>query len=256
MARQGEIKVMKIGILKTGDVAPQLTKVHGEYADMFERLLTAVEPSLQFVTVDVVGGAALGAVDLADGWLITGSRHGVYDDFPWIEPLKQFIRTALAAKVPVAGVCFGHQILAEAMGGRAEKSPKGWGLGRANYHPAKVPDWMGDLAGDWSGYAVHQDQVTQLPDDATVIAGNDFCNYAALAYGDPDRPIALSVQPHPEFDAAFVDGLIDVRLKEVVPADRLAAARQSLAGPVQNSQWATVLVEFFQRCARQRPEEY
>ena len=57
----------------------------------------------------------------ADGWLITGSRHGAYEDHPWIPPLEEFIRDAYAAQVPLVGICFGHQIIAQAMGGKVEK---------------------------------------------------------------------------------------------------------------------------------------
>ena len=120
---------MKIGILETGEVNPALRERHGDYPEMFERLLGAVDSSLEFAVVRVVAGEMPAAPGQADGWIVTGSRHGVYDELPWIAPLKAFLRSCIAARVPVVGICFGHQILAEALGGRAVKSEKGWGLG-------------------------------------------------------------------------------------------------------------------------------
>ncbi|MEO0912309.1 MAG: type 1 glutamine amidotransferase [Pseudomonadota bacterium] len=235
---------MRIGVLKTGNVNAALAPEHGEYPDMFAALLGAVDPALSFFTVDVVGGEMPGAVDAADGWIVTGSRHGAYDDLPWIAPLKEFLRAAVAARVPVIGVCFGHQVLAEALGGRVEKFDGGWALGVEAYESVASPGWMGALAEGWRGHAVHQDQVVALPPEATVLARSPFCAYAALAYGDPERPGAISVQPHPEFSADFVGGLIDARLGRIVEEDRVDAARATLGAPVDNAEWAAAMVRF------------
>ena len=238
---------MKIGILRTGDVNPALTSSYGEYPDMFARMLHGIDPTLEFLTIDLLSGELPDNPQQADGWLITGSRHGVYDDLDWIEPVKAFLRQALADKVPVVGVCFGHQILAEAMGGKVVKSDKGWGLGPHNYKASGAPDWMGSLAQDWSGHAVHQDQVVELPPNSTVMASSDFCNYAALAYGDVQAPLAISVQPHPEFSDAFVSDLIDVRLRGIVPDDIIAESQAKLGQSVNNTDWAKAMVAFYRR---------
>lgn len=238
---------MRIGIIKTGDVVPALTAEHGEYPDMFVRMLGAVDPGLEFFTVDVVGGDPLPDPHDADGWLVTGSRHGVYDDLPWIEPLKSFLRDALAARVPVVGVCFGHQILAEAMGGKAEKSDKGWALGVQSYETRNAPGWLVRLDRSWTAHAVHQDQVTAQPPDTTVISVSPFCDYAALAYGDAEAPIAISVQPHPECNAAYIEGLIEKRLGAIVPQDVIETARDSLGQPVDNAEWAKIFVQFLRK---------
>ncbi len=242
---------MRIGVLKTGNVNTMLAETHGEYPDMFAAMLRAVDPELQFFAVDVVGGEMPDAADAADGWIVTGSRHGVYDDLPWITALKEFLREALRVRVPVVGVCFGHQILAEALGGKVVKSEKGWGLGVTAYEPVATPAWAAAFADGWAGHAVHQDQVIHQPPGSTVLARSPFCEYAALAYGDPDAPDAISVQPHPEFSAEFVEGLIDVRLAEIVPEDRVADARAQLGAPVSNTQWAETMVAFF-RASRAR----
>ena len=240
---------MRIGILETGEVAPDLRSRHGDYPAMFARLLHAVDPALEFATVSVVRGEMPAAPGQADGWIITGSRHGVYDGLPWIEPLKGFLRACLAEGVPAVGVCFGHQILAEALGGRVEKSPKGWGVGVHDYAVVARPGWMADLPDRFAVGALHQDQVVAKPEGATVLATSPFCEYAALAYGDPERPAAISVQPHPEFEAPFLDELIAPRAGAPIPEAVAAEARASLARSVDAPLWARLFVDYL-RVAR------
>ncbi|MFO1209478.1 MAG: type 1 glutamine amidotransferase [Amaricoccus sp.] len=242
---------MKIGILETGEVHPDLRARHGDYPAMFERLLKAADPALDFFTVRVVAGEMPAKPEEADAWLVTGSRHGVYDGLPWIEPLKGFLRACVAAHVPVVGICFGHQILAEALGGRAEKSDKGWGVGVQDYEIVARPGWMRELPERFSVNALHQDQVVSLPPDATVLARSPHCAYAAIAYGDPEAPDAITLQPHPEFGAAFMDELIALRAGTVIPGDAAAAARASLSRPVDSGTWARLIVGYLHAAARE-----
>lgn len=243
---------MKIGILETGEVNPDLKTRHGDYPAMFEAMLRAVDAALEFTTVRVVSGEMPAAPGQADAWIVTGSRHGVYDDLPWIDPLKAFLRDCIAARVPVVGICFGHQILAEALGGRAVKSDRGWGLGVQDYDVVARPGWMADLPDRFAVHALHQDQVIELPPGATVLAKSAQCPYAALAYGDPEAPQALTVQPHPEFDAGFMDELIALRAGTVIPADIAAAARGDLGRDVHNTNWARLIVGYLHRVSGAR----
>jgi GMP synthase-like glutamine amidotransferase len=243
---------MKIGILETGEVAAELVGRHGDYPAMFAALLGALDPSLEFATVRVVAGEMPAAPDQADAWLVTGSRHGVYDDLPWIEPLKAFLRACLADRVPVVGVCFGHQILAEALGGRVVKSDRGWGLGVQDYELTARPDWMADLPERFAVNALHQDQVVALPEGATVLARSAHCDYAALAYGDPDKPGALTLQPHPEFGSAFMDELLALRAGTSFPLEDASKARASLGREVHAEAWARLIVDFLHLAAADR----
>ncbi|MEE9453702.1 MAG: type 1 glutamine amidotransferase [Paracoccaceae bacterium] len=241
---------MKIGILETGEAPEELRDKHGDYPSMFAQMLMAHAPDLEVFTIHTHAGDMPASPDMADGWVITGSRHGVYDDLPWIKPLKTFLRACVADKIPVAGICFGHQILAEALGGRVEKSDKGWGLGVHEYVTKNPPAWMKGFEAGFAGHAIHQDQIVELPAESSVIACSDFCEYAALVYGDPEKPFAISVQSHPEFSTGFVDDLVRLRMGKPFPKDTSAHARKTLGEYVHNEEWGGWISRFLELAAR------
>ena len=223
---------MLIGILQTGLAPEQLAGEMGDYPDMFQRLLAG--HGFTFKTWRVLEGDFPPDVHAADGWLITGSRHGAYEDHPWIPPLEAFIRASYSAHVPMVGICFGHQIMAQAMGGRVEKFAKGWAVGATEY--------------DFDGRKVvlnawHQDQVVEKPETAQVAGSNAFCANAALIYEDR----MFSVQAHPEFRAEFVDGLMKTRGKGVVPDAVLAAATARLDTALDSAGMADRIAAFFKQ---------
>lgn len=243
---------MKIGILETGEVHPELRARHGDYPAMFARLLGSVDPDLEFATVRVVAGEMPADPRQADAWLVTGSRHGVYDGLPWIEPLKGFLRDCIAARVPVVGICFGHQLLAEALGGRAVKSDRGWALGVQDYERVAHPGWAEELPERFAANALHQDQVVALPPGTTVLARSAHCPYAALAYGDAADPDAVTLQPHPEFVRDFMDDLLTLRAGTAFPQAEADAARAGLARPVASDAWGRLIVRYLRHAAASR----
>ena len=221
---------MLIGILQAGHLPDEVQSGHGDYVRLYSALLSG--HGLRFQGWNVVDLAFPPSVDAADGWLISGSRHGAYEDLPFIPRLEGFIRQAHTAQKPMVGICFGHQIIAQALGGRVEKFAGGWMVGRKEY----ALDGM-----DYALNAWHQDQVVAAPDGARVVGQAPGCAIAALAYGDT----MLTMQPHPEFPNSVLSELLDHRAKGIVPADRQAAARAQLDQPNDNARIGQKLARFF-----------
>ncbi len=193
---------MRIGILETGVPPLGLKDRFGDYPSMVRALLGE---GFETETFDVVADGPPQADGFA-GYVITGSAAGVYDELPWIAPLAEFLR-AQRGRSKMVGICFGHQIMAQAFGGQVIKSPKGWGIGLQRYEVAARAGWMD--GGDAVAIpASHQDQVVQRPPGATVTLASDFTPYAGLAYDDG---LAISFQAHPEFAPAFAVTLIESR---------------------------------------------
>lgn len=224
---------MHIGILECGkfpqaDGFPDLS-----YRDLYSRLLAG--HGFRFQAWSVVDMTFPASVSEVDGWLISGSKHGAYEDLPFIPPLEEFLRQAYQADVPLVGICFGHQILAQALGGRVEKFSGGWALGRQTYQL----DGQEVALNAW-----HQDQVVAPPKDARTIGANGFCEHAALAY----KGRAFSIQAHPEFEADDVARLLQVRRADL-DADMAKTVQDNLAKPVSNDLLAQRIAGFFKEMA-------
>jgi len=212
---------MIIGILETGRPPRALQPRFGSYPDMFKALLG---PGRDYRIFDVQAGHLPDPDAPFDGHVITGSPAGAYDDLPWIAPLESFLRS-VKGRTRLVGVCFGHQIMAQAFGGRVEKSAKGWGVGLQTYDILAQQPWM-DSAAPIAIPVSHQDQVIEPPPDARVIGGNDFNAFGLLAY---DGAQAISLQCHPEFAPDYATALIEARAEQL--GALAAPAVQSLQSP-------------------------
>ena len=225
---------MKIGILEAGHLPDEMSKQFGAYPDMCAKMLAG--NGFEFEAFAVVDGIFPDSVTSADGWLITGSRHGSYEALDWIAPLEDFIREAYAKSIPLVGICFGHQVLAQALGGVVEKFEGGWSVGPTEYQ----------LQGSDSPVSViafHQDQVVKRPKDAKVIGSTPFCAYAMLAYGNK----ALSIQPHPEFSDAFYEALVEARGRGLIPQELLIKAAEKMGTPLSSAWIFQQFAEFFKQ---------
>lgn len=221
---------MKIGILHTGHAPDEVLDDLGDYDAMFIKLLEG--RGFTYQTWNVVDMDFPADVNAADGWLVSGSKHGAYEDHPFIPPLEEFIRAAYDAEVPTVGVCFGHQIIAQALGGKVEKFKGGWTIG------PQVYDWGGT---DWALNAWHQDQVVERSDKVTDHAGNEFCENAILVYGDR----AFTMQPHPEFRKPMIDALATLRAPGVIPNQQIALGTQGTEAPNDDEKMADMIANFF-----------
>lgn len=207
----------KVGILQTGHLDGYLGETYGQYPQMFKNLL-APEP-FEYKIYKVVEGEFPKSPTECDGWIITGSKHGVYENHDWIKPLEAFCRQLVASNRPTVGICFGHQILAQAMGAKVSKFEGGWGVGLNEYV-------MSDTGETVRLLAFHQDQVLEQPENTEIIMSSYFCKIAGLKYS----PTCYSIQPHPEHTVPFITDLIKIRRGKALPED---IADDALAKPYE-----------------------
>ncbi|MFA9445840.1 type 1 glutamine amidotransferase [Egicoccus sp. AB-alg6-2] len=236
---------MRIGLLECDHVDASLRHVAGDYADMFARLFRTHAPELTLQRHDVAAGDPLPSPDTADGWVITGSRHGVHDTgVPWIGRLVDFVRTADEEAVPVVGICFGHQLLAHAHGGEVRRAAHGWGVG---VHEAEVDapaPWMAPDRPHFRLLVSHQDQVERLPDGAVRLATSRHAPVAAFCHRR-----SLGFQGHPEFVPAYAEALMGARV-ERIGAPVVEAARATLDTPTDSGIVARWIANFLRDGAR------
>ena len=156
-------------------------------------------------------------------YLITGSKFGAYEDAQWITELEQWIQQAFHVGARLIGVCFGHQIIAQALGGKVIKSEKGWGVGVRSL-PHLNPAFSSSLPDQVKLIYSHQDQVVKLPNGATALLGDEFCPFASYTI---DKQV-LTFQGHPEFDAVYTRRLLG-RRASCMGHDRFEQAMNSLS---------------------------
>jgi len=210
---------LKIAVLQTGRAPENLRVDHGDYDAMCKALLGLSDAEAE--TFAVLDGLFPEAPERFDALLITGSRHGVYEGHDWIAPLEDIIRAAYGRGQKMIGICFGHQIICQALGGKVEKSPKGFGVGVMEYTLERRDGSQADIA----LCAWHQDQIVEPPQDARVIARSNFCETAGLLYSDR----AITFQAHPEFSNDYMRDLIDARTGTMLTQDFAKRALSTLS---------------------------
>lgn len=182
-----------------------------EYGAMFLRYLSAAMPGVSVKEYEVALSGAPKNVQECDSWIITGSPRGAYEQEAWIEGLGKFIQDCDANKRKLVGVCFGHQMIAHFLGGRTEKSQKGWGVGVRGFQVVGCKPWMQPKLERASLLFSHQDQVVELPPRAELLAKDDFCPYQMFSI---DEHI-FSLQGHPEFTPKFARERMDMRVERI-----------------------------------------
>ncbi len=200
---------MKIGVLQCDSVKAQFQGRHGNYPAMIESLFHQVAPAISFNVYDVVQGHYPDDIDECDAYITTGSKASVYDDEVWIATLQAFITRLRREEKKLIAICFGHQLVAQAFGGSVEKSDKGWGVGVHTMQVSAVRPWMEPPLKSCNVLVSHQDQVTELPLGAELIAGSPFCPNAMFQLDDA----TLAIQGHPEFTKPYASDLMGFRRK-------------------------------------------
>lgn len=227
--------MINLGILVAGHIdLPHVRKYKG-YADMFEQLFSRVNGPFKYHIYNIVDGEFPEFVHDCDAWLITGSASGVYDDTHWMQWLKGFIQRSDNVHKPMVGICFGHQIIAEALGGKVVKSSKGWGLGPQTYFLNNSQDHTKKA---FTINAIHQDQVIDIPPQARHLAHSEFCLYAALGYGNH----ILTFQGHPEFTCEYERDLLLFHKGKAIDTDSADIALQNISSKIDQEWVAQELV--------------
>jgi GMP synthase-like glutamine amidotransferase len=230
---------VKLGILRTDTVRPEWAVDFGQYPDMFVSLLSRADPGMEFVAYDVEGGQYPDDIDEVDAYLITGSKSSVYDEKPWIPPLIDFVQKIAAHKKKIIGICFGHQLVAQALGGKTEKSDNGWGAGLHTHTFRETPAWHDGGDADLNILVSHQDQVVENATGARVLASSPFCENAVCQIGEQ----ILTFQGHPEFIPEYSRAIMEFR-RELFGEEVYHSGVASLGAEQQGDRVAHWVVNF------------
>jgi GMP synthase-like glutamine amidotransferase len=206
----------RLGLLACDFVPDDLRDRFADYPTMFGTAIANAGIDVDWRIYRVHEGQVPAAVDACDGYITTGSRSGVYEDHAWIPLLEQFIRGALGGARPLVGICFGHQAIAQALGGRAQRSQRGWGIGIQRYRTRTRAPWMEPPLVEFTVPVCHQDQVTHLPDGASVLASSPHCANFIVQFNES----MIGIQGHPEFEPDYIRVLLDRRADIIPPAVR------------------------------------
>lgn len=232
---------MIIGILVADPALAELRQEFGNYVQMFINLLRegAEGEELEFKIYNVEENERPDNLDECDGYICTGSRASVYDDKDWIRNLEKLVLELHETKKKFVGICFGHQMVARALGGKTEAAKVGWGVGVHTSQIVEDAYFMKPPAQQLSLLVSHKDQVTRLPDGAKLLACSDFCPYSMFQIGDH----ILTFQGHPEFPKGYSRGLLNIR-KEMLGERVYTEGIASLQTPTTENIVARWIIRF------------
>lgn len=228
-----------IGILNAYQFDPTPGTYQEEYTVLINQFVKTTFPRDEVRNYQIPFGDWPDNIDDCRFWIITGSPKSAYDVDPWIRQLKQFILTLHQQKKSLIGICFGHQIIAEALGGKVERSPHGWSVGIKNFEIIQSKPWMKPSQKKIALLFSHQDKVTQLPPEAELLAKDELCPYQMFQIGEH----ILTIQGHPEFNAEFARARLIAR-KEKIKPEIFASALLTFDNPEHSQLFAQWLRHF------------
>ncbi|KGJ96182.1 glutamine amidotransferase-related protein [Colwellia psychrerythraea] len=214
---------MKLGILLCDHVQPALQEEFADYQEMFAQLLSQCDSTIELYYYCVVDGVFPEDIDVCDAYMTSGSKASVNDDLPWINALERFVWQLFLAKKSFVGICFGHQLIAKTLGGKVARSDKGWGVGVATTKIHSQEAWMDPAKKTIKLVVSHQEQIYQLPPQAEVLMGNDFCPYAMIQVGKH----FVGLQGHPEFSCDYAKAIMQSR-KAIISEENYNQGLKSL----------------------------
>ncbi len=190
-----------IGVLLCDYMPDDYLPIAGDYEAMFSLMFR--ERDVTLVPFEAYNGRLPDGSHECDAYVISGSRASVYEDEQWIRDLEAFIRDSVCDSVPIFGVCFGLQVMATALGGTVQKSTRGWGVRVHTMTVGEKRPWMEPPVDTVSLIMSHQDQITHLPERASVIGSSDHCENYLVEF----TQIHVGIQGHPEFRAPFAQAI-------------------------------------------------
>lgn len=230
----------RIGLFLVGHIDQGSLHVGGDYDQLYQELLGP--HGIEIVTHRCDEGQFPDSVGDLDGWMCSPSRLSVYDDVAWLRTVEEMLREIVRTETPFVGICFGHQLMAQALGGTVRRAEVGWGIGAKDYVIHETRDWMVPPREVIRLAASHQDQVVEVPDAATVWASSDYCPNGGLLVGER----AWTLQVHPEFSPALADSLLATRLA-LFGDEAATAARETITrAALDQSLLARWIAAFFE----------
>lgn len=222
----------RLGLLACDFVPDELQDRFEDYPVMFQAAIDSASVAVRWQVYRAYAGEFPTSPDECDGYITTGSRNGAYDDHAWIKALEDFIRQLAERQRPLVGICFGHQVIAQALGGVVEKSKRGWGIGVRRYtlNQDSKGEWLNPALSEFNVPVCHQDQVTRLPPGAQLFASSEHCENFMVQFSES----VLGFQGHPEFSRDYIEVLLNSRQELLTEAVR-DSAFQSLGEPRDNA---------------------
>lgn len=233
---------MHVALLKCDSVHERFLHIEGDFPEMYERLLAVDNPDVKITTFDVRAGILPDLNNEYDAFICTGSRASVYDNEDWITELKCYVQLLYSTGRRFVGICFGHQLIAESLGGRVAQSERGWGIGVQMSQIQEHKRWMNPDRDFFAVPVSYKDQVIELPPDSETLASNSWCRHFMITAGQH----FLGIQGHPELSKYYVENLIQSR-EDILGESRVSDGINSLKSEIHSDVLSHWILNFL-RC--------